>query len=30
MINGAYITGLMAEPADLRGDLLDAAIKLLA
>jgi AcrR family transcriptional regulator len=30
LINGAYVTGLMAEPADLRGDLLDAARKLLA
>jgi AcrR family transcriptional regulator len=30
LINGAYVTGLMAEPADLRGDLLDAARRLLA
>jgi AcrR family transcriptional regulator len=30
MINGAYVTGLMAKPADLRGDLVDAAMKLLA
>ena len=30
IINGAYVTGLMAEPADLRGDLIDAAVKLLA
>jgi AcrR family transcriptional regulator len=30
LINGAYVTGVMAEPADLRGDLLDAARKLLA
>src|SRR6202022_897729 len=30
LINGAYVTGLMAEPADLRGDLVDAAMKLLA
>ena len=30
MINGAYVTGLIAEPADLRGDLVDAAMKLLA
>jgi AcrR family transcriptional regulator len=30
IINGAYATGLIAEPADLRGDLVDAAHKLLA
>jgi AcrR family transcriptional regulator len=30
LINGAYLTGLMAKPADLRGDLVDAAMKLLA
>jgi hypothetical protein len=30
MINGAYVTGLMAKPADLKGDLADAAMKLLA
>jgi AcrR family transcriptional regulator len=30
IINGAYVTGLLAEPADLRGDLLDAAMKMLA
>jgi hypothetical protein len=30
IINGAYATGLFAEPADLRGDLVDAALKLLA
>jgi AcrR family transcriptional regulator len=30
VINGAYVTGLMAEPADLRGDLVDAVMKLLA
>ena len=30
IINGAYITGLMAKPAELRGDLIDAAEKLLA
>ena len=30
IIKGAYVTGLMAEPADLRGDLIDAAVKLLA
>ena len=29
IINGAYVTGLMAEPTDLRGDLVDAAMKLL-
>jgi AcrR family transcriptional regulator len=28
MIDGAYVTGLLAEPADLRGDLVDAAMKL--
>jgi AcrR family transcriptional regulator len=30
LINGAYVTGLMAKPVDLRGDLVDAAMKLLA
>jgi hypothetical protein len=30
IINGAYVTGLMDKPADLRGDLVDAAMKLLA
>jgi len=30
LINGAYVTGLVAKPADLRGDLIDAAMKLLA
>ena len=30
IINGAYATGLIAEPAGLRGDLVDAALKLLA
>ena len=30
LINGAYVTGLMAESADLRGDLVDAVTKLLA
>ncbi len=30
IINGAYVTGVIAEPADLRGDLVDAAMKLLA
>jgi AcrR family transcriptional regulator len=29
IINGAYATGVMAKPADLRGDLVDAAMKLL-
>jgi AcrR family transcriptional regulator len=29
MINGAYVTGLMSKPADLKGDLVDAAMKLL-
>jgi hypothetical protein len=30
MINGAYVTGLVAKPADLRCELVDAAMKLLA
>jgi AcrR family transcriptional regulator len=30
IINGAYVTSVLAEPADLKGDLLDAAVKLLA
>jgi hypothetical protein len=30
IINGAYATGLTAERADLKGDLVDAAMKLLA
>jgi uncharacterized protein (DUF2267 family) len=30
IINGAYVTGPVAKPADLRGDLIDAAMKLLA
>jgi hypothetical protein len=30
LINGAYATGLVAKSADLRGDLVDAAMKLLA
>jgi AcrR family transcriptional regulator len=30
IINGAYATGLMVNPADLRGNLVDAAMKLLA
>ena len=29
MINGAYVTCLIEEPADLRGDLVDAAKKVL-
>src|SRR6202521_2784309 len=29
IINGAFVTGLMAKPADLRGDLINAAMKLL-
>jgi hypothetical protein len=29
MINGAYVTCMIAEPADLRGDLVDAVMKLL-
>jgi AcrR family transcriptional regulator len=29
IINGAYVTGLIAQPADLRGDLSDAVMKLL-
>jgi hypothetical protein len=29
IINGAYVTGLIAHPADLTGDLVDAAMKLL-
>jgi AcrR family transcriptional regulator len=29
IINGAYVTGLIAESHDLRGDLIDAATKLL-
>ena len=29
IINGAFVTGLMAEPADLKGDLSDAVRKLL-
>jgi AcrR family transcriptional regulator len=28
IINGAYVTGLIAQPADLRGDLVDAVMKL--
>jgi AcrR family transcriptional regulator len=30
LINGAYVTGLVAKPADLKGDLVDGAMKLLA
>jgi hypothetical protein len=30
IINGAYVSGLMTEPAELKGDLVDAGIKLLA
>ena len=30
IINGAYLAGMLAEPADLKGDLIDAAMKLLA
>lgn len=30
LINGAYVSGLMAKSADLKGDLVDAAMKLLA
>jgi AcrR family transcriptional regulator len=30
LIDGAYVSRLMADPADLRGDLVDAAMKLLA
>jgi hypothetical protein len=30
MINGAYVTGLVAKPPNLRDDLVDAAMKLLA
>jgi AcrR family transcriptional regulator len=30
LINGAYVSALIAEPDDLRADLVDAAIKLLA
>ena len=30
VINGAYATALVAKPADLRGDLVDAAMKMLA
>jgi AcrR family transcriptional regulator len=29
LINGAYATGIVAKPADLKGDLVDAAMKLL-
>lgn len=30
IINGAYASGLIAEPADLKGDLVDAVMKLMA
>ena len=30
LINGALVSGLITQPADLRGDLVDAAMKLLA
>ena len=30
IINGAFVTGLVAKPADLKGDLVDATMKLLA
>ncbi|MFL9993570.1 transcriptional regulator, TetR family [Burkholderia sp. GAS332] len=30
LINGAYVTGLIAESGDLKGDLIEAATKLLA
>ena len=30
IINGAYVTGRMADSADLRGDLVDTLVKLLA
>ena len=30
LIDGAYATSLVAKPADLKGDLIDAAMKLLA
>jgi AcrR family transcriptional regulator len=30
LVNGALVTGLMTQPADLKGDLVDAAMKLLA
>jgi AcrR family transcriptional regulator len=30
LINGAYVTGLVAKPADLKDDLVDAAMKVLA
>ena len=30
IIDGAFVTGLMAQPVDLRVDLVDAAMKLLA
>lgn len=30
LINGAMVTGLMAAPADLRDELVDATMKILA
>ena len=30
LVNGALVTGLMRQPADLRNDLIDAVVKLLA
>jgi hypothetical protein len=30
IINGAYVTGLVAQPPDLKGALVDAAMKLVA
>ncbi len=30
LINGAFVTGLITQPADLRSDLVDAAMKLVA
>jgi hypothetical protein len=29
LVNGAYVTGLIAQPEDLSSDLIDAATKLL-
>jgi len=30
LVNGAYATGIVAKPTDLRGELVEAAMKLLA